>query len=87
MPDHLLRRIKHFDEQRDSLPGEHWLAFGAGLALWIATRRHPSVAVRVAASLVGTLLVARATTGRDVPPMLARLPFSNRPHRRGDWIG
>lgn len=87
MPQTLLQRAKRFDEARPNFPGEHWLAFGAGLALWIATRRHPSVAVRVAASLAATLLVARAATGRDVPPLLARLPFADRPPRRHDWIG
>lgn len=87
MHDDLLRKLKHYDESRPGVPGEHWLAFAAGLGLWIATRRHPSVAVRVIASLAGTLLVARAATGRDVPPLLARLPFAGRAPRRHDWIG
>ena len=83
----LLEKVKHFDESRPSLPGEHWLAFAAGLGLWVATRRHPSAPVRVLASLAGTLLVARAATGREVPSLLARLPFAGRASRRGDWIG
>ena len=83
----LLQRIKRFDESRPNFPGEHWAAFAAGLGLWIATRRHPSIGVRVVASLVGTLLVARAATGRDVPRPLARLPFSSRPSRKTDIIG
>lgn len=87
MPHDLLRKLKQFDESRTSLPGEHWLAFAAGLGLWIATRRHPSVAVRVVASLAGTLLVARAASGREVPPLLARLPFAGRAPRRHDWVG
>lgn len=86
MPD-LLQRIKEFDESRENIPGEHWLAFAAGLGLWIATRRHPSIPVRVLASLVGTLLVARAATGRDVPRPLARLPFAGRQSNRYDLIG
>jgi uncharacterized membrane protein len=87
MAETLLHRLKRYDDSRDSLPGEHWLAFAAGLGLWIATRRHPSVAVRVLASVMGTLLVARAATGRDVPPALTRLPFADRPSRRSDLIG
>jgi hypothetical protein len=87
MHDDFLQKLKRFDESRPGVPGEHWLAFAAGLGLWVATRRHPSVAVRVIASLAGTLLVARAATGRDVPPLLARLPFSGRASRRSDWIG
>ncbi len=87
MPDPLLQRARRSDEARSNIPGEHWLAFAAGVGLWIATRRHPSIAVRVAASLAATLLVARAATGREVPPLLARLPFADRPSHRHDWIG
>jgi uncharacterized membrane protein len=87
MRENLLERIKLYDETRENLPGEHWLAFAAGLGLWVLTRRHPSVTVRVLASLAGTLLVARAATGREVPPMLSRLPFANRPSNRYDLIG
>ena len=87
MPHDLLHKLKQFDESRTSLPGEHWLAFAAGLGLWSATRRHPSVAVRVVASHAGPLLVARAASGREVPPLLARLPFAGRAPRRHDWVG
>jgi hypothetical protein len=41
----------------------------------------------VLASVMGTLLVARAATGRDVPAPLSRLPFANRPSRASDLIG
>jgi uncharacterized membrane protein len=87
MAETLLHKLKRYDDSRESLPGEHWLAFAAGLGLWVATRKHPSVAVRVLASVMGTLLVARAATGRDVPAVLSRLPFSNRPSRASDLIG
>jgi len=87
MAENLLEKIQRLDEARPNLPGEHWLTFAAGVALWIVTRRHPSIAMRLAASLAGTLLVARAASGRRVPPMLARLPFSRRPTRRSDLIG
>ena len=83
----LLQRLERFDAERAGVPGEHWLAFAAGVGLWIATRRHPSIAVRVLAAVAGTLLVARASSGREVPAALAKLPFAGRPPRRGDWIG
>lgn len=87
MAERLIDKLKGYDEARPGLPGEHWLAFAAGLGLWVATRRHPSVPVRVVASLLGTLLVARSATGREVPPLLRRLPFAGRAPRRHDWIG
>jgi hypothetical protein len=87
MAETLLHKLKRYDDSRDNLPGEHWLAFAAGLGLWIATRRHPSIGVRVLASLMGTLLVARAATGRDVPSALSRLPFASRPSRASDLLG
>lgn len=87
MTEPFLQTLQRLDEQRDNLPGEHWLTFATGVGLWLVTRRHPSVAVRLLASVAGTLLVARAATGREVPRLLARLPFSGRPDRRGDWIG
>jgi hypothetical protein len=87
MADNLLRRIRRLDEQRPGLPGEHWVALAGGLGLWLATRRHPSMAVRVLASVAGTVLVARAMTGREVPSVLRRLPYAGRTPRRRDWIG
>jgi len=83
----LIQRIQRFDESREGIPGEHWVALGAGVALWLATRRHPSIAVRVVASVAATLLVARATTGREVPAALAKLPYVRAPRGRFDWIG
>lgn len=87
MDETLLQKLKRLDAGRRNLPGEHWLAFTAGVGLWIATRRHPAVAVRLLGSLVGTVLVARAATGREVPAALQRLPFASRAPSRGDWIG
>ena len=87
MADNLLQALKRFDDTRPNLPAEHWLAFAAGLGLWIATRRHPSMAVQLLASLAGTALIARAASGHDVPPLLARLPFAGRPSHPADLIG
>lgn len=87
MQDTLFQALRRFDEERPSLPAEHWLTLAAGVGLWLATRRHPSMAVRLIASLAGTVLVARAVTGSEVPPLLTRLPFADRPTQPGDLIG
>ena len=75
----LLQRWKRFDETRPGFTGEHWLVLAAGVATWLATRRHPSFAVRLAGSVLGTLAVARAASGREVPQkMLRYLPYADR---------
>lgn len=72
-----MRRIKRYDEARPGFAGEHWLVLGAGVGIWLATRRHPALAVRLLGSVAGTLAVARAATGRKVPrPLLRWLPFA-----------
>jgi len=76
MTDNLLDRIKQYDDNRTGIPGEHWLALAGAVALWLSTRRHPSIVVRLLGSAASTALVARAATGRDVPDRLRRwLPF------------
>ncbi len=85
MTQSLLQRIENHDDARPGFPGEHWLAFGAALAVWLGTRRHPSLVVRVLGSVAGTALVARSVTGRDVPPQLVRwLPFQRGRRRPGE---
>ena len=59
----LVDRLVEFDAQRESLPGEHWLAFGLGLYLLLRQRR--SGAGRWASIAAGALLVLRAVSGRD----------------------
>lgn len=60
VPD-VLRQIKEFDDRRPSLPGEHWLALGAGVALLLwGAQRHS-----LAATAAGLGLVVRAASGRD----------------------
>lgn len=68
----LVQRIKAFDEQRPSLPGEHWITLAAGLGVWIASRAHPSPLVRTAGLAASTALVGRAASGRDGIAKLAR---------------
>lgn len=60
-----LRKLKRYDEQRPGFPGEHWLVLALGVGAWAATRRHPSVVVKTLGALAGTLLVARAASGRE----------------------
>ena len=59
----LLAALRDFDEARPSLPGEHWAAFGLGLYLLL--RGRASTAGRLASMVAGTMLIARALTGRD----------------------
>ena len=62
MTFHPLAELKRLDQNRSNIPGEHWLTLGAGIALWVATRKHPSGAVRLLAGIAGGLLVARAAS-------------------------
>lgn len=61
----LVERARAQDNARDSFPGEHWLALGAGIAAWALTRKSPSVVVRTAGMFAATALVGRAASGRD----------------------
>ena len=65
MQSQTLERLRRHDQARPGFPGEHWIAFAAGVALWLATRNSRSMAVKVAAGIAGSLLVTRALTGRD----------------------
>ena len=60
-----IRDIKRFDDARPSIPGEHWLTLGAGVAVWLLLRRARSPLLRTAGSVAGTALLARAASGRD----------------------
>jgi uncharacterized membrane protein len=70
---HPIAELKRLDRNRSNIPGEHWLTLAAGVAVWMATRKHPSGAVRLIAGIVGGLLVARAASGTQVPEQLKRL--------------
>jgi hypothetical protein len=69
----LLHRVKRYDDARPGVPGEHWLVLAAGLAAWLASRRHPSLAVRTLGLMAGTALVGRAASGRDGLAKVLRL--------------
>ena len=59
----LIDRLRQFDAQRASVPGEHWLAFAFGLYLLVRRRR--SAAGRWLSIAAGALFVVRAFGGRD----------------------
>jgi hypothetical protein len=59
------QKVKQFDQQRPSLPGEHLLTLAAGLGVWMLSRRHPSMLVRSAGLAAGSALAGRAASGRD----------------------
>ena len=73
MTPHPIAELKRIDQSRNNLPGEHWLTLAAGIALWVATRKHPSGAVRLLAGIAGGFLVARAASGTQIPKRLKRL--------------
>jgi hypothetical protein len=83
----LKERARQYDASRPGIPGEHWMALAGGVACWLATRRLPWLPARLAGSLIGTLLVVRATSGREVPKALAKLPYTRGVPRGGDWLG
>ena len=79
MESSLFERLMRFDDERPGLPGEHWLALGAGL--WLLTRPGESTLGRLASLAAGAALVYRAASGRDG---LARLLLRTNPMRR--WL-
>jgi len=77
-----IKELKAADEARESFPGEHWLVLGAGIAVWLASRRHPSFAVRTLGLVAGTALVGRAASGRDgLSKLLRYTPVGGRIRR------
>ena len=57
------QRLRRWDAERDSLPGEHWAALAAGA--WLFTRRPGSALLRLACLAGGAALLWRAASGRD----------------------
>ena len=58
-------RLQAWDERRDSVPGEHWVALGAGLWVFMATRRSRSLLMQLGGAALASILVVRAASGRD----------------------
>lgn len=61
----LLKRLKQWDERRSGLPGEHWAAFGTGVALLQMARPGRKPWLRAAAGIAGITMIWRAASGRD----------------------
>jgi uncharacterized membrane protein len=60
-----LDNLKALDDRRASIPGEHWLAFGAGVLLFVTAGRRSTGVGQVLSILAGTAMIVRATSGRD----------------------
>ncbi len=60
-----LKQLKAYDDRRPGFPGEHWLVFGAGVAVLLAVRRSPSPLARAIGTTVGSALLMRAASGRE----------------------
>ena len=68
-------RLSNFDKRRPGFAGEHWMVFGAGIALLLASRRSRSVLWRTAGSTLGSSLLYRAASGREgIARLLRHLP-------------
>lgn len=55
--------IERFDDPEPLFPGEHWVALAAGVAVWLALRKHPRLSVRTLGTFIAATLVARAAHG------------------------
>lgn len=55
--------VKRFDNPKPLFPGEHWVDLAAGLAVWMATKKNESLAIRSLGMFLAATLVARAAHG------------------------
>jgi hypothetical protein len=86
MKESPLEWLKRFDDQRPSVPGEHWLALAAGL--WLMTRHRRSALGQLAGVATGAALVYRAASGRDgLARRLAETSLGRRLMGRGAATG
>jgi hypothetical protein len=60
-----LRRLKHADQARPGLPGEHWLTASAGMWLLTSAGKQSSLAGRLVFGGLGLALLMRSASGRD----------------------
>jgi hypothetical protein len=68
----LWQSVKDFDNQRESLPGEHLMTLAAGAILFMASGRSRSLLFRTLGPIIGGALMMRAASGRDGLEKLVR---------------
>lgn len=73
MGAHALKTVKEIDRQRPNFPGEHLAVFAAGAYLLATTGRRRSMVGRLASSLIGSALIARAASGTGGISKVARV--------------
>jgi hypothetical protein len=66
------RKVRQADNRRSDVPGEHWVALGAGLLLLWRAARGRSFIGRTLAGTAGSALVGRAASGRGGLERLVR---------------
>ena len=64
--------IKRYDNPKPLFPGEHWADLAGGIACWLITKKHPSLAVRTLGVFLGATLVARAAHGHEMMSNIMR---------------
>ena len=70
-----LQRLNRYDNRRPGFAGEHWLVFGAGVAVLLASRRSRSLLWRTVGPALGSSLLYRAASGREgLAKLLRYLP-------------
>ena len=74
-----VKECKAWDDNRDSVPGEHWLTLAAGVVLLLASNQSSSLLTRTIGSALGGALLLRAASGRDgIARLLPYLPMAQK---------
>lgn len=61
----VIQQVARWDERRSGVPGEHWAAFGTGVALLGMARPGRPPWLRAVAAVAGVAMIWRAASGRD----------------------
>ena len=78
-----IERLNEYDKRRPGFAGEHWLVFGAGVAVLLASRRSGSPLWRAVGPALGSSLLYRAASGREgLAKLLRYLPIGGSGLRR-----
>jgi hypothetical protein len=64
--------VERFDDPKPLFPGEHWADLAVGLAVWLATKKNESLAIRTLGTFVAATLVARAAHGHSAMSSVMR---------------